>query len=83
MTDETLIVAPVTITPTKPLTPTHVKGLLWTDVLVKAMGCGCSGDDLVPRLSSEAWSAMNLDDEGLAACVAQAAEEFETIDDYL
>ncbi|MCF1594966.1 hypothetical protein [Streptomyces muensis] len=31
-----LVVAPVTITPTKPLTPTHVKGLLWTDVLVKA-----------------------------------------------
>jgi hypothetical protein len=33
---EEIIVAPVTITPTKPLTPTHVKGLLWTDVLVKA-----------------------------------------------
>jgi hypothetical protein len=31
-----VVVAPVTITPTKPLTPTHVKGLLWTDVLVKA-----------------------------------------------
>ncbi|WLW53487.1 hypothetical protein [Streptomyces sp. YU58] len=31
-----LVVAPVTITPTKPLTPTHVKGLLWTDVLLKA-----------------------------------------------
>ncbi|MFF3349407.1 hypothetical protein [Streptomyces sp. NPDC002779] len=31
-----LVVAPVTITPTKPLTPTHVKGLLWTDLLVKA-----------------------------------------------
>ncbi|MEV8547077.1 hypothetical protein [Streptomyces sp. NPDC051572] len=31
-----LVVAPVTITPTKPLTPTHVKGLLWTDILVKA-----------------------------------------------
>ena len=31
-----IVVAPVTITPTKPLTPTHVKGLLWTDVLVKA-----------------------------------------------
>jgi hypothetical protein len=30
------VVAPVTITPTKPLTPTHVKGLLWTDILVKA-----------------------------------------------
>lgn len=27
--------APVTITPTKPLTPTHVKGLLWLDVLAK------------------------------------------------
>jgi len=53
------------------------------DVLVKAMGCGCSGDGLVPPLSSEAWSAMNLDDESLAACVAQAAQEFETIDDYL
>jgi hypothetical protein len=53
------------------------------DVLVKAMGCGCSGDALVPPLSSEAWSALNLDDESLAACVAQAAQEFETIDDYL
>jgi hypothetical protein len=31
-----VVVAPVTITPTKPLTPTHVKGLLWTDVLVRA-----------------------------------------------
>jgi HD-like signal output (HDOD) protein len=53
------------------------------DVLVKAMGCGSSGDDLVPSLSPEAWSAMNLNEEGLAACVAQAAHEFETIDDYL
>ncbi|MEU0407419.1 hypothetical protein ABZ307_06250 [Streptomyces griseorubiginosus] len=31
-----LVVAPVTITPTKPLTPTHVKGLLWTDLVLKA-----------------------------------------------
>jgi HD-like signal output (HDOD) protein len=53
------------------------------DVLVKAMGCGSSGDDLVPALSPEAWSALNLDDETLSACVAQAAQEFETIDDYL
>jgi HD-like signal output (HDOD) protein len=53
------------------------------DVLVKAMGCGCSGDDLVPLLSPDAWTAMKLNDEGLAACVAQAAHEFETIDDYL
>ena len=53
------------------------------DILVKAMACGSSGDDLMPALSPEAWNAMNLDDEGLATCVAQAAQEFETIDDYL
>lgn len=31
-----LALAPVTITPTKPLTPTHVKGLLWLDVIHKS-----------------------------------------------
>ena len=31
-----IVVAPVTITPTKPLTPTHVKGLVWADVLLRA-----------------------------------------------
>ncbi|QQQ80563.1 hypothetical protein IOD16_14745 [Saccharothrix sp. 6-C] len=31
-----MLVAPVTVTPTKPLTPSHLKGLLWTDVLVRA-----------------------------------------------
>ncbi|WP_217239259.1 hypothetical protein [Streptomyces sp. AC555_RSS877] len=31
-----LVVAPVTITPTKPLTPTHIKGLIWTDLIAKA-----------------------------------------------
>jgi hypothetical protein len=31
-----LALAPVTITPTKPLTPSHVKGLLWLDVIWKA-----------------------------------------------
>lgn len=53
------------------------------DIIVKAMGCGSSGDDVVPALSPEAWDAVKLDDEGLAVCVAQAAKEFETIDDYL
>jgi hypothetical protein len=33
-----LALAPVTITPTKPLTPSHVKGLLWLDVIRKATG---------------------------------------------
>jgi hypothetical protein len=31
-----VLVAPVTITPTKPLSPSHLKGLFWTDVLVLA-----------------------------------------------
>jgi HD-like signal output (HDOD) protein len=53
------------------------------DVVVKAMGCGCSGDDLVPALSLEAWSALNLNDATLAACITQAAKEFQTIGDYL
>ncbi len=31
-----VLVAPVTITPTKPLSPSHLKGLFWTDVLFRA-----------------------------------------------
>ncbi len=31
-----VLLAPVTITPTKPLTPSHLKGLLWTDVVHRA-----------------------------------------------
>jgi putative nucleotidyltransferase with HDIG domain len=53
------------------------------DVLVKAMGCGESLDDQVPPLSPDAWQALNLDDQALAACLAKIAEEFDTIDDYL
>ena len=34
--DAGLMLAPVTITPTKPLTPTHVKGLLWLDVMYRS-----------------------------------------------
>ncbi len=31
-----VLLAPVTITPAKPLTPSHLKGLLWTDVMFRA-----------------------------------------------
>ncbi|MCX5388037.1 hypothetical protein [Streptomyces sp. NBC_00083] len=31
-----VLLAPVTITPSKPLTPSHLKGLLWTDVMYRA-----------------------------------------------
>ncbi|MFI5667406.1 hypothetical protein [Streptomyces sp. NPDC051704] len=31
-----VLLAPVTVTPTKPLTPSHLKGLLWTDVMFRA-----------------------------------------------
>jgi HD-like signal output (HDOD) protein len=53
------------------------------DALVKAMGCGSSGDDLVPLLSPEAWKTVGLDDGGLAACISEAAREFETIEDFI
>lgn len=53
------------------------------DVLVKAMGCGDSGDDLVPPLNQKAWQLVNLDEETVGTCIEKAAAEFETIDDYL
>lgn len=31
-----VLLAPVTVTPAKPLTPSHLKGLLWTDVMYRA-----------------------------------------------
>jgi len=31
-----VLLAPVTVTPTKPLSPSHLKGLLWTDVMWRA-----------------------------------------------
>ncbi|MHC4055217.1 hypothetical protein [Bradyrhizobium sp. 25ACV] len=31
-----ILLAPIPITPTKPLTPSHVKGMLWVDVMFKA-----------------------------------------------
>lgn len=61
-----LVVAPVTITPTKPLTPTHIKGLLWTDVLVKASARVAS-----VRL---AWSRR------MAALTSQSADFWQHLD---
>jgi hypothetical protein len=31
-----VLLAPITVTPTKPLTPSHIKGLLWAEVMYKA-----------------------------------------------
>nr|MDT0663438.1 hypothetical protein [Micromonospora sp. DSM 115978] len=31
-----VLLAPVTVTPSKPLTPSHLKGLFWTDVMFRA-----------------------------------------------
>lgn len=36
MTGHRVLIAPVTVTPAKPLTPSHLKGLLWTDVMYRA-----------------------------------------------
>ncbi|GGP66848.1 hypothetical protein [Streptomyces melanogenes] len=33
---ERVLLAPITVTPSKPLTPSHLKGLLWTDVMYRA-----------------------------------------------
>ena len=53
------------------------------DVLVKGLACGNPGDDLVPPLSRQAWDLVGLNAQSLAQCLAQATEEFQTIDDYL
>lgn len=53
------------------------------DILAKAIGCGATDNDLVPAVSPEAWKLVRLDEAGLAACIAKAAQEFETIDSYL
>ncbi|WP_051764863.1 hypothetical protein [Streptomyces sp. NRRL F-5135] len=34
-----VLLAPITVTPSKPLAPSHLKGLLWTDVLYRATRC--------------------------------------------
>ncbi|MFD9794890.1 hypothetical protein ACFWXK_28520 [Streptomyces sp. NPDC059070] len=33
-----VLLAPIAVTPSKPLTPSHLKGLLWTDVMRRATG---------------------------------------------
>ncbi|MGW7528816.1 hypothetical protein [Streptomyces sp. NPDC054783] len=38
MSGRRVLLAPVTVTPSKPLTPSHLKGLLWTDVMYRATG---------------------------------------------
>jgi hypothetical protein len=43
---ERLLLAPIVVTPTKALTPSHVKGLLWMDVLYKATRELCDVDYL-------------------------------------
>ena len=53
------------------------------DILVKGLACGNPGDLLVPPLSRQAWELVGLDTQSLALCLAKAAEEFQTIDDYL
>ncbi|MFO0775748.1 MAG: HDOD domain-containing protein [Nitrospiraceae bacterium] len=53
------------------------------DVIVKAMGCGNPGDDMVPVLSQPAWEMVGLNDKALAECLEQASGEFLSIDDYL
>ncbi|MFK4543760.1 hypothetical protein RKD29_003356 [Streptomyces tendae] len=47
-----VLLAPITVTPSKPLTPSHLKGLLWTDVMYRASS-GLA--DVVYRYSPTAY----------------------------
>ncbi|MFD6268559.1 hypothetical protein [Nocardia asteroides] len=53
-----ILVAPVTITPTKPIVPSHVKAFLWADLLLKATAqttnITCLWNPRTPNLSGQA-----------------------------
>lgn len=51
------------------------------DILVKALGIGNSGDDLVPPVSHNAWNALNLDLKTFAAQTAAIAPQLEALKD--
>ncbi|UWU95726.1 hypothetical protein [Bradyrhizobium sp. CB1015] len=47
-----ILLAPIPITPTKPLTPSHVKGMLWVDVMFKATSLLADVDCLYSHLTA-------------------------------
>jgi hypothetical protein len=49
-----ILLAPVPITPTKPLTPSHLRGMLWVDVMKKATGELAEVDCLYSHLTANA-----------------------------
>ncbi|MFC0105751.1 hypothetical protein [Kibdelosporangium aridum] len=49
-----VLIAPVTITPTKPLTASHLKGLLWVDVMYRASQL--TNDDVDYRYSNTTYN---------------------------
>ncbi len=51
-----LLLAPVLVTATKPLTPSHIKGLLWLDLLYKATATLHDVTYLSNRLSDDTTS---------------------------
>ncbi|GAA5039857.1 hypothetical protein HNP84_005253 [Thermocatellispora tengchongensis] len=75
-----LLIAPVTITATKPLLPTHIKGFLWVDVLLRATRAiggeaECLWNPRTPNLTGQTiqfWDYLDrelgdVDYEGLSA----------------
>ena len=50
-----------------------------SDVLVKALGLGNSGDDLVPPVSHNAWNLLRLDLKTFAAQTATIAPQLEAL----
>ena len=52
------------------------------DVLVKAIGYGQSGDDLVPRIDPKAWQTLGLTLEGLETAVPEVADAVGAAEDF-
>ncbi|BAT61086.1 hypothetical protein GJW-30_1_03637 [Variibacter gotjawalensis] len=49
-----ILVAPIPVTPTKPFTPSHLKGMLWVDVMLKTTGTIAQTDCLYSNLTANA-----------------------------
>lgn len=52
------------------------------DILIRAVGHGFGGDNLMPRLDSEAWDRLGLDDEIMEAVIDEIEEELDMAEDF-
>ena len=62
------------------LVPTAIVHL--SDILVRAIGHGFGGDDLMPSLDPKAWEKLGLDDDTLLAVIDEIEEELGSAEDF-